>query len=86
MHDVGQEAKARKGAQRGGEGERAVTAAVQQPSPATILPTGAVQPERPGTRNVRRLLSHGMSLLLLSFVSVGIVQRLLAHVVSWCGR
>lgn len=62
MHDVGQEAQAREGAQRGGEGERAAAAAVQQ-SPATpIFPTGAVQPERTGARSSRgprRVLSHG---------------------------
>lgn len=60
MHDVGQEAQAREGAQRGGKRERA--AAVQQSPPTPILPTGAVRPERPGTRNARaprRILPHG---------------------------
>jgi len=67
LYDVGQEAQAGEGAQRGGEGERAVAAAVQQPTPASVLSTGAVQPERPGTRRFRgprRLLpQHGKSCL-----------------------
>lgn len=61
LHDVGQETKAGEGSQRGGEGERAVAAAVQQLAPATVLPTGTIQPERPGARYLRRLLSHGKS-------------------------
>lgn len=53
VHDVGQAAQTRAGAQRGGERERTAVAAVQQPLATPILPTGAVQPERPGARGLR---------------------------------
>jgi len=65
VHDVGQEAQAGEGAQRGGKGERAVAATVQQSAATPVFPTGAVRPERPGPRRVRgprRILSHGTCL------------------------
>lgn len=61
LHDVGQEAQAREGAQRSREGERATVAAVQQPPAAPILPTGAVQSEGAGARSDRRILPHSAS-------------------------